>query len=422
MTRHKAPAAGRYRGFVLLMLVVVYTVNFIDRQIVGILAVPIKAELGLSDTELGLLGGLAFALFYTGLGIPVAVLADRYSRTWIMTIALAVWSAMTALCGLAQNFWQLFVARLGVGVGEAGGVAPAYSLIADYFPPGQRARALGVYALAIPLGSALGMVLGGYIATTVDWRYAFFVVGIAGLVLAPVFRLSVLEPPRGALDGVGTLQPVSLRGVLGLLAGKRSFWLMSLGAATASIVGYGVFFWLPSLLVRSFGLTVWEAALSYGLIVLFGGSAGIWLGGWCADRLAAGRNRAYALVPAVAFGVTGPCYALAVSTSSLPVALAALLLPTAFGLAWLGPVTAGIQHIVPPSMRATASALFLFIINLVGIGLGTVLVGAISDWLEAFHGSESLRYSILAGSGLYVIASGLFFYAARYIGADQSAH
>jgi MFS family permease len=184
----------------MFILVVVYTFNFIDRQIVGILAVPIKADLGLTDTQLGLMGGLAFALFYTGLGIPVAMLADRWNRTWIMTAALTVWSAMTAACGLAQNFWQLFLGRLGVGVGEAGGVAPAYSLISDYFPSHQRARALSVYSFGIPIGSALGILFGGYIASKIDWRYAFFAVGLAGIVVAPIFKLTVAEPERGQYD------------------------------------------------------------------------------------------------------------------------------------------------------------------------------------------------------------------------------
>ena len=189
-----APASPFYRGYVLFILVVVYTFNFIDRQIVGILAVPIKEELALTDTQLSLMGGLAFALFYTFLGIPIAMLADRKSRTWIMTAALAVWSAMTALCGFAQNFTQLFLARLGVGVGEAGGVAPAYSLIADYFPEKTRARAMSIYSLGIPIGSALGILLGGVLTSYLDWRAAFIIVGVAGLAIAPIFRLTMREP------------------------------------------------------------------------------------------------------------------------------------------------------------------------------------------------------------------------------------
>ena len=219
------------RAYVLFILVVVYTFNFIDRQIIGILAVPIKADLGLSDTQLGLMGGLAFALFYTGLGIPVAMLADRFSRTWIMTIALAAWSLMTAASGLATNFWQLFAARLGVGVGEAGGVAPAYSLISDFFPPNQRARALSIYSFGIPIGSAIGIVFGGVIASLLDWRVAFFIVGLAGVILAPIFRLTIKEPLRGGFDRQrDDSKAPDLRTILKTLSGKPSFWLVSLGA------------------------------------------------------------------------------------------------------------------------------------------------------------------------------------------------
>ncbi len=337
----------RYRAVVLAMLVLVYTFNFIDRQIVGILAVPIKADLGLTDTQLGLMGGLAFALFYTALGIPIAMLADRSNRTWIMTVALVVWSAMTAVCGYAQNFWQLFLARLGVGVGEAGGVAPAYSIVADYFPPQQRARALGVYSFGVPIGSALGIVFGGLIAHHIDWRMAFIVVGVAGVLLAPIFKMVVREPPRGRYDGAkGAGTPVSFREAMRVLVSKRAFWGISFGAAASSMMGYGLFFWLPSFFVRSHGMTLLDASLYFGAILLVGGMVGIWMGGWLADRFGAARRRMYAVG--------------AVTSDSLAVSFALFLVPTALGLVWLGPVLSAIQHIVPPGMRATASAVFLF--------------------------------------------------------------
>ena len=264
------------RARALILLVIVYTFNFIDRQIVGILAVPIKADLGLTDTQLGLMGGLAFALFYTGLGIPVAMLADGFSRTWIITGALVIWSGMTAVCGLAQNFAQLFLARLGVGVGEAGGVAPAYSLISDYFPPRQRARALSIYSFGVPIGSALGIIFGGLIASHIDWRWAFFAVGLAGIAIAPVFRLGVREPPRGGFDtGAADHAPPRLGFLMRTLASKPSFWLISLGASCSSMMGYGLFFWLPSFFVRSYGLALLDASLYFGAIVLLGGLAGI---------------------------------------------------------------------------------------------------------------------------------------------------
>jgi predicted MFS family arabinose efflux permease len=417
------PTAGeetpRYRAVVLLMLLLVYTFNFIDRQIVGILAIPIKAELALSDTQLGLMGGLAFALFYTFLGIPIAMLADRTNRTTIMTVALVAWSAMTACCGLAQNFVQLFAARLGVGVGEAGGVAPAYSLVADYFPSEQRARALGVYSFGIPIGGALGIFFGGLIASLIDWRTAFIAVGLAGIVLAPLFKLIVKEPPRGRYDAAGgARQPASLREVMRVLSVKRSFWGLSLGASASSMMGYGLFFWLPSFFVRSHGLTLLQASLYFAAILLIGGIAGIWLGGWSADRFGRGRRRAYALIPAAAFITTLPFYVAAVTSSSLALSFCLFIVPTALGLVWLGPVLSAIQHIVPSGMRATASAVFLFVNNLVGIGLGSVALGALSDALSARYGADSLRYAILAGTVFYLVAATLFVLSARRLERD----
>jgi len=407
------------RWYTLLLLVAVYTFNFIDRQIVGILAVPIKADLGLTDTQLGLMGGLAFALFYTGLGIPVAMLADRFNRTWIMTFALLTWSAMTAACGLAQNFWQLFLARLGVGVGEAGGVAPAYSLISDLFPPDQRARAMGFYSFGVPIGSALGILFGGVIASMIDWRYAFFVVGVAGIVLAPIFRLTVKEPERGRYDSPQEKRPppaISL--IVSTLLGKPSFWLISLGAACSSMMGYGLFFWLPSFYVRSFGMTLLQASLYFAAILLLGGLAGLWAGGWAADRFGQASRKAYATIPAYAFILTIPFFLLGILSQNAVLTFFVMLVPTALGLVWLGPVISAIQHLVRPDMRATASAVFLFINNLIGIGIGTWAIGALSDVLQLRFGDDSLRYSIVAGTGFYVLAAALFLLGSRWLERD----
>ena len=401
------------------MLLLVYTFNFIDRQIVGILAVPIKADLALTDTQLGLMGGLAFALFYSLLGIPIALLADRSNRTTIVGVALVVWSLMTAACGLAQNFWQLFLARLGVGVGEAGGVAPSYSLVADYFPPHQRARALGVYAFGVPIGSALGILLGGVIAAFVDWRTAFVVVGLSGVVLAPIFRLVVREPQRGRFDAAPPApHGTSLGDVLRVLFARPSFWGLSFGASCASMMGYGIYFWLPSFLVRSYGLSLLDASLYFGAILLVGGVAGIWAGGLLADRFGESRRRMYALIPAAAFLAAIPFYAAAVTSHSLALSFVLFMVPTALGLLWLGPVTSAIQHVVPPHMRSTTSAVFLFVNNLIGLGVGTFALGAVSDALVAQHGADSLRYAILAGTGFYVVAAGLFLLSARRLEKD----
>jgi MFS family permease len=421
------PAASlAYRSYVLLVLVIVYTFNFIDRQIVGILAVPIKAELHLSDSQLGLMGGLAFALFYTLLGIPIARLADRVSRTGIMTVALALWSLMTAMCGLTHSFAQLFMARVGVGVGEAGGVTPAYSLICDYFPPKERARALSVYSFGIPIGSAVGIVLGGFITSLMSWRMAFFIVGLAGLLITPLLKFTVREAKRGALDLVPTdpdrsanlVSAPSLLDIVAVLARRPSFWCLSLGASCASMMGYGLFFWAPSFLVRSFHMSLLHASLSYGGLVLLGGLIGIWSGGVLADRYGEKRRAMYAYIPAIAFVATVPFYVAGVLSTTLWISSAVLLVPTALAFMWLGPVLAAVQHLVPSHMRATASALFLFINNLIGIGLGTTLIGVVSDLTRARFGAESLRYAILAGSGLYLVAAILLFFAGRRLARD----
>ena len=411
--------SNAYRAYVLCILVLVYTFNFIDRQIVGILAIPIKEDLGLTDTQLGLMGGLAFALLYTTLAIPIAMAADRMSRTWIMTGALVVWSGMTAVCGLAQNFWQLFLARVGVGIGEAGGVAPAYSLISDFFPPNQRARALSVYSFGIPIGSALGIVFGGIIATLVDWRFAFIVVGAAGILVAPLFRATVREPVRGAFDAKGSLSSAaSLTEIMRVLMHKPSFWGLSLGASFSSMMGYGLFFWLPSFFVRSYEITLLNASLVYGAILLVGGIAGTWLGGSLADRFGENNRSAYARIPAFAFLATVPFYLVGVLSPNLVISVLVMTVPTALGLAWLGPVISAVQHLVPPNMRATASAIFLFVNNLIGIGIGTFAIGAISDGLQERFGDESLRYAILAGTTFYLVAASIFLLSARRLEQD----
>ncbi|MFN0023271.1 MAG: spinster family MFS transporter [Parvularculaceae bacterium] len=426
-----------YRAWVLFVLVVVYTFNFIDRQIVGILAVPIKADLALTDTQLSLMGGLAFALFYTVLGVPIAMLADRKSRVWIMTIALTLWSAMTALCGVAQNFTQLFLARLGVGVGEAGGVAPAYSLIADYFPSEKRARALSIYSFGIPIGSAFGILLGGVLTSYLDWRSAFLIVGIAGLFLAPLLRLTVRDPVRGNFDAGPPPVAAPIREVVRTLAAKPSVWGLSFGAASSSMMGYGIIFWLPSFFVRSFGdalpaffsfmpdfllppdpKPVLFAAYFYGALLLIGGIAGIWAGGVLADRFGKTNKAAYALVPAIAFLLTIPFFVFGILSTSLVVTFFLFLVPTALSLVWLGPVIAAFQHLVPPNMRTTASAIFLFVNNLIGIGLGNLAIGALSDTMTNRFGDEALRYAILSGTGFYVIAAALMFLTAPRLEKD----
>jgi len=409
----------RYGAYVLFILVVVYTFNFIDRVIVSILAQPIKLELGLSDTQLGLISGTAFAIFYTLLGIPIARLADRGSRTWIMTGALALWSAFTALCGVAQNFVQLLLARVGVGVGEAGGVAPAYSLVSDYFPPHQRARALAVFSFGIPIGSGLGILFGGLVASAINWRTAFIAVGLSGLLLAPIFRLTVREPVRGGLDSrAKPSTPGTLSDFLREVAHKPSFWLMAFGASCASIMGYGLLFWLPSFFMRTHDLSLSDTSLLLGCGIAVFGSIGIWFGGWGADHFGARNKAAYALLPAVLLAINVPFLIGGALAPSLAMALAIFIVPTALNAVWTGPILSALQHVVAPDRRATASAVFLFINNLIGIGGGTLLVGALSDFLAPRFGIESLRYAIATTSVFHLFSATLFFLASRRLARD----
>ena len=419
ISRARAAAGSAYSFYVLIVLTLVYITNFIDRIVLGILVGPIKSELHLSDGQLGLIGGTAFALFYTALGIPVGWWADRASRVRIMTVALVCWSVFTALTGSAHGFLILFLARLGVGVGEAGGVAPAYSLIADYFRPGWRARVLGLFSLGIPIGSALGYLLGGYLSTAFTWRAVFLWLGGAGLLLAPLFLLTVREPERGRLDAAAAARSAPpLREVWLTLAAKPSFWLLSLGAGCGSLMGYGLLFWLPSFFMRSDGMSVLEVSRLLGALLLCGGVPGILLGSYLADRVGMRDRRAYALVPALAFLCILPCYALGTALPMGPAAFACFLVPAALQLVWLGPVITAIQQLVPPTMRSLASAVFLFINNLLGLGLGALIIGVASDQLAARFGSASLRYAILGGTVFYVLAAGLFLAAARRLRRD----
>jgi MFS family permease len=404
----------RYRYYVLAILVVVYTLNFLDRQVLGILVKPIKAELGLSDAQVGLMGGLAFASLYATLGLPIAYVADRGSRRRIMAWSLALWSAFTAVCGVTHNFIQIFLARIGVGIGEAGGVAPAYSMISDYFPKSQRARALSVYSLGIPIGSALGILAGGLIAAKINWRAAFVIVGSIGIVVAPIVRYTVRDPKRGGWEVTAPAPaPVRFAEVFRIVSKKSSFWLLAFGAGCSSVCGYGVAFWLPSFFMRSLHLDLVETSCYYAAITLVGGGLGILGGGLIADRLGKANRSAYPIIPAIAFMIALPCFFAAVHLGSPLAAFPLFLIPTGLNLMWLGPIITAVQHLVPGHMRTTASAMFLLINNLLGIAIGYYYFGAVSDALRPHYGDESLRYAIYSGLGFYVIAATLFLLASR---------
>jgi predicted MFS family arabinose efflux permease len=406
-------------GRLLAILLLAYILNFLDRQILGILAQPIKADLHLTDSQFGAIGGLAFALLYSALGIPLALIADRTSRSAIVAAALAVWSGFTALCGLAQGFTQLFLFRLGVGVGEAGGVAPSYALIADYFPPERRARALAIYSLGVPIGLAAGTLMGAYLAFFLSWRAAFLIIGITGVALAPVMLLLVRDPTRA--ERASGPSPAPLRQVFSLLARKPSFWLLAFASSCSSLSGYGLALWTPSVLMRSFGLNLVTTGQFLASLLLTGGVAGVFAGGWLADRLGKNDRRWYARLPALAWLVTAPSFAFAFLCHNLILVWSLLLVANGLNILWLGPVTNAVQHLAPQRMRATASASFLLINNLIGLGVGPLLIGVVSDHLKGRYGVESLRYAAMGSTIFYLVAGGLALCAARTIRRDWVA-
>ena len=428
MSEPEAPPTNAYRYYVLGTLVVVYTMNFLDRQILAILKGPIQAELHISNSVMGVMSGITFSLLYSTVGIPIATLADRGSRRTIMAWALGLWSLFTAVCGFATNIYHLALARVGVGIGEAGGVAPAYSMVSDYFPKHQRARALSIYSLGIPLGSAAGILFGGLIAQHYSWRAAFIVVGVAGLVFAPVFYATVRDPRRGGYESTAAVvtapkKPSTFVEVFELLSRKKSFWLLAFGAAMSSVCGYGVAFWLPNFLMSTFfpkdlATTSWY----YAADTFVGGCLGIIGGGVVADRIGGlgGKNRGiYARLPAMAFLLALPCMMAAMNITSPWAALPLFIIPTGLNLLWLGPVLTAVQHLVPARMRTTASAMFLLINNLLGIAVGYSYFGAVSDvFKDAGYGAESMRYALYTGLGFYVISATLLLFASRTLPRD----
>ena len=405
--------APRGSGLVLALLLLAYIFNFLDRQILGILAGSIIADLKLTDAEFGAIGGIAFAILYSVLGVPLGLLADRTSRSRVVAGALVVWSGFTALCGTATSFAQLFFYRLGVGVGEAGGVAPSYALIADYYPPERRARALAIFSLGIPLGLALGTLIGAYLAAWVNWRAAFIAMGVAGIVLAPIMLLVVKDKPRAA--GAET---APLSATFPIIARKPSFWLMAIAASCSSLAGYGLALWTPSVLERSFGFGLIERGQFLASIFLIGGTAGVFLGGLLADRLGQGDRRWYARLPAIAWLITAPLFAFGLMSTDPWTAWALLLIPNALNILWLGPVTTAVQHLVPARMRSTASASFLLINNLIGLGVGPTLIGALSELFKERFGTEALRYAAVSVVGFYIVAALLMLLAVRRLRDD----
>jgi len=401
-----------YRQYVLGILLVVYVFNFIDRQILSILLEPIRQDLKLSDTQLGFLSGVAFAIFYATLGIPIARLADRSSRVNVISWSLAAWSVMTAVCGLAANFWQLMLGRIGVAVGEAGASPASHSLISDYFVPETRASAMGIYAMGVPIGTLIGLLAGGWLVHFFDWRTAFIVVGLPGVLMAIIVRMTVKEPPRGNSEAIMKEQaPVPLKEAIAFLWARPSFRHVVLAVAFHAFVSYGYNGWLPAFFARSYGMG--SAEIGSWLAPLIGIFAGLgtFSGGYIADYFARRDRRWYVWVPGVTLAISVPFFLLAFMANDKFTTLALLIVPLFFNYIYLGPTFAMIQGLATVRMRAIASAILLFVISLIGLGLGPFGVGVLSDYLRPEYGEESLRIALMFVF-LFNIWSGIHYYIA----------
>ena len=418
------PSAPGVQAWVALgMLWFVYVLNFLDRQLLSILAKPIQDTLKISDTELGLISGLYFALFYCLISIPVGWLADRTNRVKVLSLACGIWSAATMGCGLAGNYPQLVAARMTVGVGEAGGVPPSYAIISDYFPPGRRGTALGLFNLGPPVGQALGIAFGAAIAVAFSWRHAFLALGAIGIVTALAVVLIVREPRRGGLDGDGAEAPVQKAGfgeTMAMFFSRPTLLLAALGSGATQFITYGLGNFTTLFLMREKGMTLGEVAIYYALVVGIGMSAGIYVSGRLIDTFVRRSKRYYATIPAISLALAIPFYLAFVWAPTWPLALIFLIGPTFLNYFYLSSAVALVQAEVRPEQRVMSGALLLLIMNLIGLGLGPTFVGMVSDFFRASHPNNSLQFALYGLAPFYVLAIGLFLWLARLLGRESS--
>jgi MFS family permease len=417
---HYATARARY--YAVGLLTVVYTFNFIDRQLLAILQESIKLDLSLSDSQLGLLTGFAFAVFYVTAGIPIARWADRSNRRNIVALAVGTWSVMTAISGLSQHYWQLLLARIGVGVGEAGGSPPAHSIISDIFPPHKRASALAFYSTGVNVGILFGFLFGGWLNELFDWRVAFMVVGIPGILLALVVRTTLAEPVRGLAENkTVTAAAVPFASVLSLLWSRLSFRHMAMGAALNAFAGYSTSSWTASFMIRSHNMTTGELGTWLALIMGLGGAFGVFFGGVLADKLAVRDTRWHMWLPALTGTICVP-FMIAVYLVNGPYqALVLSVVPGVLFNVYLGNTLSMTHGLVGLRMRALASAVLFFILNMIGLGMGPWVVGFLSDQMAASLGVESLRYAMLYTLPAAMLWSVCHFYLASRSLKDELA-
>jgi MFS family permease len=398
-------ASSAYRNYVLFILFVVYGLSYVDRQILSILMEPIRKEFNFGDTQMGLLGGVAFAIFYATLGIPIARFADRHSRVNIITASLVVWSVATALTGRATSFAQMFLARVGVGVGEAGCNPSAYSIISDYFPKDRRATAQSVYSLGVYLGQFLGFVTAGYVAHEYGWRAAFYVVGLPGIAVAIIVKFTLREPPRGFSEPSGYVPapPPKAMAVLGKLASMTSFRNLSFASGLHALVAYGLNNYYSAFLMRSHGMSLTETSSALAVITLTGGLAGTYLGGKLSDIFAqrnGGDPRYQMWVPAIALILNIPVWLLALLLPGKYAVMVMMIPAIALGATYLGPSISATHQLVGVRERAVSGALLLFVLNFIGIGMGPMLTGVISDALRDHYVAGGMHLEAARADGL----------------------
>jgi predicted MFS family arabinose efflux permease len=401
--------------YALGMLTLVYAFNFIDRQLLAILQESIKADLSLSDSQLGLLTGFAFAIFYVTAGIPIARWADHANRRNIVAGSLFIWSFMTALSGMVQNYTQLVLARIGVGIGEAGGSPPSHSMISDIFPPNRRATALGFYSTGVSFGILFGFLFGGWLNEYFGWRTAFLVVGIPGVFLSGLIMLTLREPTRGLIEQkTVTAESVPLKKVIQTLWESRTFRHLSLAASLNAFSGYSTASWTASFMIRSHEMSTGELGTWLAIIIGLCGAIGVFFGGMAADWLSPRDKRWYMWLPAISGFIAVP-FMVAVYIADTPyLALSMMLIPGLLHQVYLGNTLATTHNLVGLKMRATSSAILFFILNIIGLGCGPFLVGVLSDQLSASHGADSLRLAML-----YLLPAVMFWSACHFYFASK---
>lgn len=419
------PSAPGARAWIALgMLWFVYVLNFLDRQLLSILAKPIQDTMHLKDGDLGLISGLYFAVFYCVISIPVGWLADRTNRTKVVAWACGIWSAATVACGLAQTYPQLVVARMSVGVGEAGGVPPSYAIITDYFPPGRRGTALSIFNLGPPVGQALGIAFGASIAAAFSWRHAFLAIGIVGIFTAIAVYLIVKEPRRGGLDRAPETPPAvrtTFLETFRMFFSRPSLVLIALGGGASQFVTYGLGNFTALFLQREKGMTLEEIAIWYALVVGIAMSGGIFVSGRVIDRFTRTSKLAYAIVPAITMALAIPFYVAFVWAPTWQLATALLLGPTFLNYFYLSSSVAFVQQEVRPDQRVMSGALLLLVMNLIGLGLGPTYVGFASDFLKASYPDHSLQIALYSLTPFYGIAIVLFLWLARVLKKESNA-